>query len=157
MAAGWRLVPEERALDAFIGEGAKVYGGRWNSPGFAAVYGSQNKSLAVLEQLVHLNPRSVRRFKAFCFHFPDSIVVRIEPGDLPKDWRQQPPPASTQQFGDAWLRQARSAVLAVPSVIVTEEVNYLLNPAHPDFQKIIVAKSSDFLFDSRLMAEAKRT
>jgi RES domain-containing protein len=152
MAAGWRIVPEDRAPDAFAGEGAKVYGGRWNSPGFAVVYGSQHKSLAALEQLVHRNLQSAKRFKAFSFRFPDSLIDRISPGDLPKDWRQEPPPPSTQQFGDAWVRQARSAVLAVPSIIIPEEWNFALNPAHADFRRIIVAKSQDFAFDPRLLA-----
>ncbi|PYS55522.1 MAG: hypothetical protein DMG13_03660 [Acidobacteria bacterium] len=155
MAAGWRIVPEGRAGDAFIGEGAKMYGGRWNSPGFAVVYGSQHKSLAALEHLVHLNPRTGNRFKAFSFHFPDSLMNSIAPRDLPKDWRQEPPPPSTQRFGDAWVRQARSAVLAVPSIIIPEELNYVLNPAHADFQKITIAKSQDFVFDPRLLSGTK--
>jgi len=155
MAAGWRIVPEDRAGDAFVGEGAKVYGGRWNSPGFAVVYGSQHKSLAALEQIVHLNPRSASRFKAFSFHFPPSLIDSLSTGDLPKDWRQEPPPPSTQQFGDAWVREARSAVLAVPSIIIPEELNYVLNPAHADFQRITIAKSQDFVFDPRLLAGTK--
>jgi RES domain-containing protein len=152
MGAGWRIVPEERAGDAFVGEGAKVYGGRWNSSNVAVVYGSQHKSLAALELLVHLNPRPVHRFKAFAFHFPDVLVSRISSRDLPKDWRQEPPPPSTQQFGDAWVREARSAVLAVPSVIIPEELNYVLNPGHPDFPGIAISKSQVFVFDLRLLA-----
>ena len=126
MAAGWRIVPEDRARDAFAGEGAKVYGGRWNSPGFAVVYGSQHKSLAVLEQLVHLSPRSANRFKVFSLHFPESLLDRFSPEDLPKDWRQEPPPLSTQQFGDVWVRQSRSAVLALPSIITTYSIQRML-------------------------------
>jgi RES domain-containing protein len=155
MASGWRIVPESRAGDAFAGEGAKVYGGRWNSPGLAVVYASQYKSLAALEQLVHLNPRSAKRFKAFSFQFPDTLIDSVAARDLPKDWRQEPPPPSTQQFGDAWVRQAHSAVLAVPSIIIPEELNYVLNPAHTDFRKITIAKSQDFVFDARLFSVAR--
>lgn len=151
MAAGWRIVPEDRAGDAFVGEGAKVYGGRWNSSNFAVVYGSQHKSLAALELLVHLNPRPSNRFKAFSFHFPDALIDQISPRDLPKDWRQEPPPPSTQQFGDTWVREARSAALAVPSIIIPEELNYVLNPAHADFRRITIIKSQDFVFDPRLL------
>ena len=151
MAAGWRIVPEARAHDAFIGEGAKLYGGRWNSPGVAVVYGSQHKSLAALELLVHRDSRRANRFKTFFFQFPESLVEAVFLRDLPGDWRQEPPPPSTQQLGDAWVRESRSAVLAVPNIIIPEELNYLLNPAHPDFRKITIGKPQDFAFDARLL------
>ena len=152
MAAGWRIVPEDRAADAFIGEGAKMYGGRWNSTGSAVVYASQHKSLAALEQLVHLNPMSGKRFKAYLFQFPESFIARVSPGDLPEDWRREPASSSTQRVGDDWIRKARSAVLAVPSIIIPEELNYLLNPAHADFPKIAITRPpQDFVFDPRLL------
>ncbi len=151
MARGWRIVPENRANDAFVGEGARLYGGRWNSSGVPLVYGSQNKSLAALEQLVHFNPITPNRFKVFQFQFPDSLIENVSLRNLPKDWRQEPPPPSSQQFGDAWARESRSVVLAVPSIIIPEELNYLLNPAHPDFRKITIGKPVDFSFDARLV------
>jgi RES domain-containing protein len=70
---------------------------------------------------------------------------------LPKDWRQEPPPPSTQQLGDAWVKSASSAILAVPSIIIPENLNYLLNPKHPDFVKIKIDRPTDFAFDSRLL------
>ncbi len=76
-------------------------------------------------------------------------AVRLR--DLPKDWRQEPPPPSRQGLGDAWLRESRSPVLALPSIIIPEEVNYLLNPAHPDFKKVSIGKPQDFVFDARLL------
>lgn len=151
MAAGWRIVPASRADDAFVGQGAKLFGGRWNSAGFAVVYGSQHKSLGALEQLVHLNSRLTNSFKAFSFHFPDSLIDIVSADSLPENWRQEPPPVSTQQFGDIWISQARSAVLAVPSIIIPEELNYLINPAHADFRKITIKASQDFVFDPRLL------
>jgi RES domain-containing protein len=151
MAAGWRIVPEARAHDAFIGEGAKLYGGRWNSPGVSVVYSSQHKSLAALELLVHRDPRTPNRFKVFFFQFPESLVETVPFRGLPEDWRQEPPPPSTQQLGDAWVRESRSAVMAVPSIIIPEEMNYLVNPAHPDFRKITIGKPQDFAFDARFL------
>jgi RES domain-containing protein len=151
MASGWRIVPETRAHDAFIGEGAKLYGGRWNSSGVAVVYGSQHKSLAALELLVHRDPRRPNRFTAFLFQFPESLVETVSLRGLPEDWRQEPPPPSTQQIGDVWMRESRSAVLAVPSIIIPEELNYVLNPAHPSFRKITIGKPQDFAFDARLL------
>ena len=151
MAKGWRIVPENRADDAFVGEGARLFGGRWNSPGVSLVYGSQHKSLAALEQLVHFNPLTANRFKVFQFQFPDSLIENVSLRNLPKDWRQEPPPPSTQQFGNVWVRELRSTVLAIPSIIIPEEVNYLLNPSHPDFKKITIGKPEDFSFDARLV------
>ena len=151
MASGWRIVPENRAHDAFIGEGAKLYGGRWNSAGVAVVYGSQHKSLAALELLVHRDPRRPNLFTAFLFQFPESLVETVPLRGLPEDWRQEPPPPSTQQIGDAWMWESRTAVLAVPSIIIPEELNYVLNPAHPDFKKIAIGKPQDFTLDARLL------
>ncbi|MGE5302502.1 MAG: RES family NAD+ phosphorylase [Alphaproteobacteria bacterium] len=155
MAAGWRIVPEARARDALIGEGAKLYGGRWNSAGVAVVYGSQHKSLAALELLVHRDPRRPNRFKTFFFQFPESLLEEVLLKDLPENWRQEPPPPSTQQIGDAWVLQSRSAVLAVPSIIIPEELNYLLNPTHPDFKKITIEKPQNFAFDARLLTTSR--
>lgn len=151
MAAGWRIVREDLNREAFNGQGAKLFGGRWNSPGVAVVYGSEHKSLAALEHLVHLNPRMPNRFTAFSFQFSDSLVKKISARELPKHWRQEPPPPATQQIGDVWARESRSAILAVPSIIIPEELNYLLNPAHPDFKKIALGKPQDFVFDARLL------
>ena len=151
MASGWRIVPEHRAADAFVGEGARLFGGRWNSPGLAIVYGSQHKSLAALEQLVHFNPIRPNRFKVFQFQFADSLIENVSMRNLPKDWRQEPPPPSTQRFGTVWARELRSAVLAIPSIVIPDELNYLLNPAHPDFKKVVIGKSADFSFDARLL------
>jgi RES domain-containing protein len=70
---------------------------------------------------------------------------------LPADWRAEPPPSSTKRLGDAWVVQARSAILAVPSVIIGGERNYLLNPVHPDFKRISIGKKCPFAFDRRLL------
>lgn len=152
MLTGWRIVPVSRAADAFVGEGARRFGGRWNSPGVAVVYGSAHKSLAALEQLVHRQPHRPNLFKAFRFEFLETLLEILPPRSLPRDWRHSPPASAGQQVGDAWVRAARSAVLAVPSIIIPEELNYVLNPAHPDFKKVMVGKPEDFAFDPRLLS-----
>jgi RES domain-containing protein len=152
VASAWRIVLEAWAADAFVGEGAKARGGRWNSRGSAVVYTSQYKSLAALETLVHLNPVLGVEFKAFSCEFSDALIEMTSATDLPKDWRRHKPvPSATQRLGDKWLAEARSAVLAVPSVVIPEELNYLLNPAHPDFAKISVKPPHVFVFDPRLL------
>ena len=152
MLTGWRIVPEDRTANAFDGEGARLYGGRWNSSGVALIYASEHKSLAVLETRVHVDATSkIKRYHCFAFHFDAALLESFPVRRLPNDWREEPPPPSTQQIGDAWVKAGRSAVLAVPSIIVPDERNYLLNPAHPDFTKIKIDAPTSFVFDQRLL------
>lgn len=149
---GWRIVPEDQAATAFDGEGARLYGGRWNSVGVAMVYASEHKSLAALELRVHINTtKRLKGYKCFAFEFDEKLVKVFPDGSLPKDWQQEPPPPSLQRLGDAWVRASDSPILAVPSVIIPDERNYLLNPKHPEFAKIKIAKSEHFTFDPRLL------
>jgi RES domain-containing protein len=79
--------------------------------------------------------------------FDDALVEFMPVKAMPRDWRSQPPPPSTKALGDAWRRELRSAVLQLPSVIIPDETNYLLNPAHPDFKRISIARPEPFSFD----------
>lgn len=150
MAHAWRIIKARRAATAFTGEGAAKTGGRWNSRGVFLVYTSSTKSLATLENLVHLNPPVTFKYVAFPLKFDDALVEVFPARALPADWRSEPPPPSTKAIGDDWVKAGRSAVLALPSVI-TGETNYLLNPVHPDFKKITIGKPEPFVFDSRLL------
>jgi len=152
MPEAWRIIKAQHAATAFSGRGAADYGGRWNSRGVAVVYTSQTKSLAVLESLVHLNPPVAFHYSAFHLEFPETYVETFSLAQLPAGWRTEPPPPSTQHMGDHWVRRSRTAVLAVPSVIIPGETNYLLNPAHADFAKIIICPPEPFAFDPRLVA-----
>jgi RES domain-containing protein len=149
MARAWRIVKEKHAAIAFSGEGARLYGGRWNSTGTSLVYTSGTKALAALESLVHLNPPVIFKYIAIPIEFDDSVLEKVT--SLPPDWTDEPPPPSTKNIGDLWVKQARSAVLELPSVIIPGEPNYLLNPAHPAFKKIIIRKPEAFSFDPRLL------
>jgi RES domain-containing protein len=151
MIRAWRIVREGRAADAFSGEGARQYGGRWNSPGVSVVYTSAHQSLAALEMLVHLQPRISLRFVVFPVEFEDHLVEHLRDDALTAHWRVEPPGSATMEIGDAWARTSRAAVLAVPSVIVPLETNYLLNPLHPAFGRINIEKPFDFSFDPRLL------
>lgn len=147
----WRIVKEKHAATAFDGEGARLFGGRWNSPGTRMVYASGSKALAALENLVHLNPPVIFRYAALLVEFDAKLVETIEAGHLPAKWSEEPPPPSTQAVGDQWVEEARSAVLEVPSAIIQSETNFLLNPAHPDFKKIAIGQPGLFAFDPRLL------
>jgi RES domain-containing protein len=153
MATGWRIVKSRYASTAFDGEGARLYGGRWNSPGTRMVYTSSTISLAVLEVLVHLQEASLlSSYSLISADFDDALVERLERSRLPDGWRTYPAPSDLQRIGDEWVWSQRSALLEVPSVIVVRESNYLLNPAHPDFSSVVIGEPEPFTFDVRLLA-----
>ncbi len=149
--AAWRIVKERHAATAFSGEGAWRFGGRWNSRGTRVVYASATRALAALETLVHLTPPVTFRFVAMPVQFDDSLLEVLGLSSLPADWKVSPPAPSTQELGDTWVREGRSVMLEVPSVIVPGEANYLINPAHPDFRRLKPGKAEAFSFDPRLL------
>lgn len=150
----WRIVKAKHAQDAFNGEGARLYGGRWNSVGTRMVYTSATASLTVLEIMVHLNNSAlIEEYVLFQVEFDESLVESLDPATLPKSWRVDPPPPMVQAIGDRWVAERRSAVLRMPSVIIPHEHNYLLNPEHPDFPHVHIGKPQPFLFDRRLKGE----
>ena len=149
----WRVVKRTHAATAFDGKAAQRFGGRWNSPGRRVVYTSASKSLAVLEVLVHLDVgRPLPRLVAFAFDVPDELVDRLPAERLPRHWRTPHGMLATQRIGDEWLAAGNTLALAVPSTIVPEESNYLLNPAHPGFGRLKFGRSMPFLLDPRLGA-----
>ena len=151
MPEAYRVVKAAYAATAFDGEGARRSGGRFNSPGTRVVYCSNSLALAVLEVAVHLpSYRGLRGRVSFQLSFPDRIVEKLEEADLPKDWRSTPPSRSTQNVGDIWIAEARSAILSVPSVLLPAARNYILNPLHPDFAEITIAKPEPIPIDPRL-------
>lgn len=134
------------------GEGARLAGGRWNSRGRAAVYASSRLSLAALELLVHTDvPLVPPDLVAFEIEVPDTLEIEtVELSALPKDWRLPGHPAC-RSIGDTWLAEERTAVLRVPSAVVPEESNYIINPAHRAAKSIHVVGRRRFAFDSRLL------
>jgi RES domain-containing protein len=148
----WRLCSAKWADSAFSGEGARIAGGRWNERGTRLVYLGQSLSLCALEVLVHVDPRDAPAFVAIRVEVPDGLVLRVEElGPLPADWRRIPAPAVLGETGSRWARSAASAVLSVPSAIIPEERNYLLNPDHPDRAHVLAGTAEPFTFDPRLV------
>ena len=148
----WRLVKTRHANDAFSGEGARRYGGRWNARGTAVVYLSGGLSLAALELFVHLTAQDARlNFSAIRVEVPAAVKVQqLAIAELPDNWREEPPPDSCKALGSSWTERADAALLRVPSIIVPNEFNYVLNPAHADFKKFIVRVPQPFGFDTRM-------
>ena len=152
MVFAWRIVQAHVADRAFTGEGARRYGGRWNSKGFAVVYTSSSTSLAILEVLVHIPIYGLlEEYVCFPVEFDQNFVVSLEMDNLPDNWKNDPPPRAIKQIGDSWVESQESVILEVPSTIVPTEKNYLINPAHPDIKKIKIGSPTTFEFDSRLI------
>lgn len=116
------------------------------------VYVSSSRSLAALEMAVHLDRTTLlSSFVLISCEFDERLVTVVAPDTLPIEWRRDPPPPELAQIGDTWAKTAESAVLAVPSAIVNDETNFLLNPVHPDFSQIRIGEPGDFAFDRRLI------
>jgi RES domain-containing protein len=148
----WRLTKMKHVAAALDGEGARLVGGRWNSAGRRAVYLSEHLSLAALEVLVHANKANLPEHAAIALEVPNDLAVHAPSlSELPSNWRDRDAPQSTREFGDAWLERGTEALLRVPSVVVPDEANYLLNPIHPDAARIVRQTVASFQFDPRLL------
>lgn len=151
----FRLVDEAFLDSAMTGEGARLYGGRWNSPGVAMVYAAQSLSLAMLELLVHLEAEIVLRGHWRYLELavaPEAIRTCESWVEVPADYTVLPVPSSTRAIGDRWVAEAVSVGLSVPSAITPGERNLLLNPAHPDYATAVVTGPANGLrLDQRLI------
>lgn len=146
----WRVCSKKH--QRFDGEGARRHGGRWNHQGTSVVYTSASLSLAALELFVHVDidiaPADLMAIQA---DVPDSLTIEaIKIESLPKNWRRYPAPEILKDIGTAWAAKTSTVILAMPSVVIPEERNYLLNPAHRDFKRIRIHKPTPFRFDPRM-------
>jgi RES domain-containing protein len=115
------------------------------------VYASESLALAALETLAHADRRRFERdYVAFRIYLPEEDVLSLDDEALPQDWQARPVSPAARQLGDAWLREGTSLALSIPSVIVPLERNYILNPAHPGFARLVIAEPIVFSFDARL-------
>ena len=154
MIRAWRLIKVEHANDAFAGEGARRGGGRWNSKGVRVVYASGSLSLAALEVMVHTHFYSaLKYYVCIPIDFDPSLSQSITIEDLPDTWKADPIPQSLKNMGDRWIYNQESVILKVPSVIIPVEYNVLINPSHPDIEKVVIHSPQKFAFDPRLLPE----
>lgn len=154
MPTAWRIAKKKFESSAFDGEGARLFGGRWNSIGYRMVYTASSQSLAALEIMVHVSrPALLQKYVALGIEIPSNFIETTDPKKLSKDWLASPPPTKLQEIGDKWVRNGSSVVLAVPSAVIPGEINFLLNPAHADFATLLTAKPVRFEFDKRLAAD----
>jgi RES domain-containing protein len=146
----WRLCRKgHQKLD---GKGSRLYGGRWNSEGVSVVYTSSTLALAALEYLVHVDIEDAPHdLVAMTIDVPDDAgeeIVTVD--DLPGDWNRLPGHPVCAAIGDRWAAECQALLLRVPSVVVPEESNFLINPDHPRAGDVRVISTRPFTFDARL-------
>jgi RES domain-containing protein len=153
----WRICRSRFAATAWNGEGARLYGGRWNHIGTPIVYTSTSRALAALEVLVHTDPGlAPTDFVMIPAEIPDTLIRQVEVATLPIDWDQLPAGDETRSFGSEWAARLDSVALAVPSVVVHYERNLMINPRHPDFSRVELGAPEPFSFDPRLLPTSDR-
>ncbi len=146
----WRIA--SAAHETLDGEGARRYGSRWTPKGLPAIFVSATLSLAALERFVNtdsdLEPVDL---VAISVDIATSIAIEsVNVAELPSDWRTYPAPSALATIGERWLRESKSGVLSVPSVIIPTELNFILNPTHEHFRKLVINPSQSFSFDPRM-------
>lgn len=151
---GWRVAAPEFAKttdEMLSGRGAFLYGGRWNSPGYHCVYLGTSLAQAAMEILVHLRRNDVlKKYHKLAVSFEDSLIEHIDIRDLPDGWNDPSLTPKSQIVGDDWLQSRSSLILKVPSAALLGEYNYLLNPEHPEKDKLQVGEIEAFTFDPRV-------
>lgn len=152
--SAWRISTDARtwSADDLSGAGARMSGGRWNEAGTAMVYASSSRALACLETVVHLNAGGLPLNRYLVeIEVPDEVWAAAETAAPEVGWDAEPAGRTSIGFGTTWARENRSALLLVPSAIVPEEANVLINPGHPDSRRITARKVRKWLYDPRLV------
>lgn len=142
----------------FDGEGAYRYGGRWSNPGTRVAYASEHQSLAMLEYFVHLDPEDAPDDLILATaDVPDKVSrARLDPKNLPANWREIPAPPSLAQIGDDFIQKAEICLLLVPSALAGHENNWLINPQHPEFKHITLNAAEPLRYDPRMFRATPR-
>lgn len=150
----WRILKIKYAGDPLSGLGAQITGGRWNEKSTPAVYAAENLALSTLEVFVHTGWEFMHvQLVRVGIHWPDSLKIDSLKGPLPATWDQVPHGPATMALGNAWILSGKAAILKIPSAIIPTGVNFLFNPAHPDFAKIKADKPQPFTWNKRMWKE----
>lgn len=148
-----------RHIRDLTGEGARLYGGRWNYKGTGVLYTSGNRALAVLEYLVHVPLSLVPAGLAIAtLRISESVFARrsiLSLSELPKNWKNYPAPPHLADAGTAWAKKNGTLLLQVPSAVVEREFNVLINPLHPDMKQVAITRVEVFAIDDRLLRKKK--
>ena len=143
----------KRFKDDLSGKGAEIAGGRWNSKGIAILYTSQNRALCTAEIAVH-TPLGImpKDYYVISIELPKTKVLEVKLKDLPKNWNTFPHLSVTKKIGDEFVNSSKCLILKVPSAVIQDEFNFLINPHHNLFNKVKIKSSKPFKFDSRLFS-----
>jgi len=153
----WRISADTKdyPADDLTGKGAEITGGRWNQKGTAVLYTATSRALACLETFVHLNSGGLplnRYLVAIKIEDDPWKAARVETvATLPVGWDAEPASLTSIDLGTAWAKASTSLLLSIPSVIVPEESNILINTRHPDISKITATKVRKWLYDPRMV------
>ena len=147
----WRIAKRRYALDKSC-EGNRAAGGRWNNPGYGALYAAATIELATLERFVHTAGIQPAELVLVAVDVPEdsSLIRRVKVADLPAGWNSLPASDAARDFGTGWLKKAAELVLLVPSVIVPEGINAVINPLHLRYTDVVLNITRDFEFDPRM-------
>ena len=147
----WRITTRKWALDTSC-EGARLYGGRWNPIACPVMYAGATIEICALEKFVHLAGSAHPPLVLVSIDLPDDpgLAYRPQIAALPADWADLPIPASTQEFGRRWVESAQGLTMFVPSAIIPESSNAVINPRHPAYQDIRLEIVRAFAFDARM-------
>lgn len=151
MAFFYRIVKSKRASNVLDGEGSRIAGGRWNPPGLALAYLSESRALAALEIFVHWGRQATRiKWVVASVEIPDKLILIPRITELPGGWDALPSSPTSRKYGTEWASSFGSLAMALPSAIIPDEKNLLINVGHPQFSEIGIARIEPFQFDSRL-------
>jgi RES domain-containing protein len=144
-------IAEEQFAGDLSGEGARLYGGRWNPKGVPMIYAAESVALAALEVLVRL--ATPKHYCRVIFEIPDAASVEtVTAAEMPSNWLLPHPNPPLIELGGRWAKEQRSLLLRVPSAVVQGEGwNYLINPLHPEFPNVTIADVAPFEYDFRLV------
>lgn len=146
-------ITQEQFADDLTGNGSRLFGGRWNTEGFFALYTSITRSMALLETLAHTPAKMLdaKDYQLITLSVPDNIVAeKLLLSSLPYEWDAPDTRPFTKRLGDRFLRNKNSLLLAVPCVLMPEEINYMLNPLHRDMKKVKIVYKRRIYFDKRM-------
>ncbi|MFT3950186.1 MAG: RES family NAD+ phosphorylase [Agriterribacter sp.] len=133
------------------GAGARLHGGRWNHILTSCIYTSESRALAVLEYTVNVNIDDIpRSLSISTFEIPDTGIYELTVKDLPGNWKAAPASSSTKDLGTKLLRSANSPIIKIPSAIIPQEFNFILNPQHPGSENFKILDVEDFVYDVRI-------
>lgn len=146
----YRISTPEYVRD-LTGEGARLHGGRWNHKGTACLYTSESRALALLEYSVNVNTADIPRVLSIAtIEIPEDNIYAVAVENLPDSWKDNPAPAAAKDFGTQLLNIEKYPIIRIPSAVITDEYNYLLNPALLQQPLFYLADVTDFKYDRRI-------